>query len=272
MIRDGWVFTGDLGYVDEDGYVFIVDRKKDLIKPASGFQVWPREVEEVIATHPAVAEVSVAGVPRRDRQRAGEGLDRPARRPAATAEEIIAFCRCKLAGYKVPRQVEFRENLPKSMVGKVLRRILVEDDRPSDGDSGRRSGPEQAVRAGQRARPGLPDPRPETPGMTKEILMPRMTAVCGLDCAACDGYKATQANDQALKEHGRPLAHRIRQPQCGRRLRHLRRLPVHGPTGRPLPGVPGPPMRVDSRCTNCAHCADYVAAPPSATSSPTCPT
>ncbi len=62
MIRDGWVYTGDLGYMDEDGYFFIVDRKKDLIKPA-GFQVWPREVEEVIATHPAVSEVSVAGVP-----------------------------------------------------------------------------------------------------------------------------------------------------------------------------------------------------------------
>ena len=62
MIRDGWVYTGDLGYMDEDGYLFIVDRKKDLIKPG-GFQVWPREVEEVIATHPAVAEVSVAGVP-----------------------------------------------------------------------------------------------------------------------------------------------------------------------------------------------------------------
>ena len=129
ILRDGVVYTGDLGYVDEDGYVFIVDRKKDMIKPASGFQVWPREVEEVIATHPAVAEVSVAGV--RDAMgneqvkawivlRGGQ---------TATAEEIIAFCRGKLAGYKVPRHIEFRDTLPKSMVGKVLRRILLEDEK-----------------------------------------------------------------------------------------------------------------------------------------------
>jgi long-chain acyl-CoA synthetase len=127
MIRDGWVFTGDLGYVDEDGYVFVVDRKKDLIKPASGFQVWPREVEEIIATHPAVAEVSVAGV----RDGAGNELVKAwivlRADQHATADEIIAFCRTKLAGYKVPRHVEFRETLPKSMVGKVLRRLLVEE-------------------------------------------------------------------------------------------------------------------------------------------------
>jgi long-chain acyl-CoA synthetase len=127
MVRDGWVFTGDLGYVDEDGYVFIVDRKKDLIKPASGFQVWPREVEEVIAAHPAVAEVSVAGI----RDAAGNELVKAwivlRGGQIANADEIIAFCRTKLAGYKVPRQVEFRETLPKSMVGKVLRRVLVED-------------------------------------------------------------------------------------------------------------------------------------------------
>ena len=81
MIRDGWVYTGDLGYLDEDGYLFIVDRKKDLIKPG-GFQVWPREVEEIIATHPAVAEVSVAGVPDRSRakpSRPGSCCDRVSR-------------------------------------------------------------------------------------------------------------------------------------------------------------------------------------------------
>jgi long-chain acyl-CoA synthetase len=133
MIREGpapvqprqrWVYTGDLGYIDEDGYLFIVDRKKDLIKP-SGFQVWPREVEEVIATHPAVAEVSVAGVPD---ERQGEVVKawivvRDGHQ--VTVDEIRAHCRKDLAGYKVPKHVEFRDTLPKTMVGKVLRRELV---------------------------------------------------------------------------------------------------------------------------------------------------
>ena len=81
ILRDGVVYTGDLGYVDEDGYVFIVDRKKDLIKPASGFQVWPREVEEVIATHPGRGRGQRGRGAGRHGQRAGQGLDRAARRP-----------------------------------------------------------------------------------------------------------------------------------------------------------------------------------------------
>ncbi len=127
MIRNGWVYTGDLGYLDEDGYLFIVDRKKDLIKP-SGFQVWPREVEEIIATHPAVAEVSVAGVPDSTQ---GEAVKtwvvvRPGQQ--VTVEELRTFCKDKLAGYKIPRKIEFRDTLPKTMVGKVLRRELVKDE------------------------------------------------------------------------------------------------------------------------------------------------
>ena len=131
MIREWagqrWVYTGDLGYIDEDGYLFIVDRKKDLIKP-SGFQVWPREVEEVIATHPAVAEVSVAGVP--DAQQ-GEAVKawivlQPGQE--VSRDEIRAYCRERLTGYKVPRHVEFRDGLPKTMVGKVLRRVLKEEE------------------------------------------------------------------------------------------------------------------------------------------------
>ena len=123
-IRSGWLHTGDLGYMDEDGYLFIVERKKDVIK-ASGFQVWPREVEEVVASHPAVAEVGVAGV-----SDVGHGetvkawvVLRSGQR--ATADEIRAYCRLRLAAYKVPRQVEFRTELPRSLVGKVLRHALV---------------------------------------------------------------------------------------------------------------------------------------------------
>ena len=127
MIRDGWVYTGDLGYMDEDGYIFIVDRKKDLIKPG-GFQVWPREVEEVIATHPAVAEVSVAGVPDEYQGEAVKAWVVLREGQQVTVDELRAYCRERLVGYKVPKQIEFRDSLPKTMVGKVLRRVLVKDE------------------------------------------------------------------------------------------------------------------------------------------------
>jgi long-chain acyl-CoA synthetase len=128
VIRGGWLYTGDLGYLDEDGYLFIEDRKKDVIKP-SGFQVWPREVEEVIASHPAVNEVGVGGI-HDDYQ--GEAVKawvvlRPGQH--TTVEEIRAFCRKKLAAYKVPKQIELTDSLPKTLVGKVLRRALVEKEK-----------------------------------------------------------------------------------------------------------------------------------------------
>jgi long-chain acyl-CoA synthetase len=124
-IRDGWLYTGDLGYLDEDGYMYIVDRKKDVIKP-SGFQVWPREVEEVIASHPAVAEVGVAGVPDPYQGQAVKAwvVLRPGKK--VTADELRAYCRKKLAAYKVPKHIEFRASLPKSAIGKVLRRVLAQ--------------------------------------------------------------------------------------------------------------------------------------------------
>lgn len=124
LLRDGWLFTGDLGYLDEDGYLTIVDRKKDVIKP-SGFQVWPREVEEVIAKHPAVAEVGVAGVPDPYQGEAVKACVVLRAGMTATADEIREFCKASLVGYKVPKQVEFRTALPKSAVGKVLRRELA---------------------------------------------------------------------------------------------------------------------------------------------------
>jgi long-chain acyl-CoA synthetase len=117
------LYTGDLGYVDSDGYVFIVDRKKDLIK-TSGYQVWPREIEEAISTHPSVAEVGVVGMP--DNMR-GESVKafvvfRPGM--TATEAELKTFCRERLAPYKVPSEFEVVAELPKSHVGKVLRRAL----------------------------------------------------------------------------------------------------------------------------------------------------
>jgi long-chain acyl-CoA synthetase len=124
ILRDGWLYTGDLGYLDPDGYLTIVDRKKDLIKP-SGFQVWPREVEEAIAKHPAVAEVGVIGVPDPRQGEAVKAFVVLREGQTATADEIRDFCKASLAGYKVPRQVEFRTSLPKSAVGKVLRRELA---------------------------------------------------------------------------------------------------------------------------------------------------
>lgn len=121
-----WLFTGDIGAMDEDGYFRIVDRKKELVK-VSGYQVWPREVEEVLAAHPKVAEVGVAGVP--DAYQ-GETIKawlvlKPGQE--ATDEEIRAFCHDKLAKFKIPKYIEFRTELPKTTVGKVLRRELVRE-------------------------------------------------------------------------------------------------------------------------------------------------
>jgi len=125
-----WLHTGDLGYLDSDGYLFLVDRKKDLIK-TSGYQVWPREIEEVLAAHPDVLEVGVAGVPDPAR---GEVVKawvvlRPG--TGSTNDDLRAWCKTRLAPYKVPASVEFRNELPKSMVGKVLRRMLTAPEPPA---------------------------------------------------------------------------------------------------------------------------------------------
>ncbi|MFN8482613.1 MAG: long-chain fatty acid--CoA ligase [Anaerolineae bacterium] len=123
-IRNGWLFTGDLGYLDTDSYLFIVDRKKDLIK-CGGFQVWPREVEEVLATHPAVAEVGVAGVSDVYSGEVVKAWVVLREGMSATGDELRDYCRARLSHYKAPKYVEFREALPKSMIGKILRRELV---------------------------------------------------------------------------------------------------------------------------------------------------
>jgi long-chain acyl-CoA synthetase len=124
-----WLHTGDIARMDTDGFFQIVDRKKDMILGTGGFNIYPREVEEVLYTHPKVLEAAAAGVPvgkeKGERVKAYVVL-----KPGVTAteEEIIEFCRQNLAPYKVPRFVEFRAELPKSTVGKVLRRVLVEEE------------------------------------------------------------------------------------------------------------------------------------------------
>ena len=133
-IRDGWLYTGDLGYLDEDGYMFIVDRKKDVIKP-SGFQVWPREVEEVIATHPAVVEVSVAGIPDPFQSEAVKAWVVLRAGETVCADELREYCRQKLAAYKIPKQIQFLDSLPKSLIGKTLRRVLVAREEPPSGNA-----------------------------------------------------------------------------------------------------------------------------------------
>ena len=120
-----WLHTGDLGCLDADGYLFIVDRKKDLIK-TSGYQVWPREIEEVIAAHPAVAEVGVAGIGDPTQGEAVKAWVVLRAGQTVTEADLRAFCREKLAPYKVPSSVEFRADLPKTLIGKVLRRALRE--------------------------------------------------------------------------------------------------------------------------------------------------
>jgi long-chain acyl-CoA synthetase len=121
-----WLHTGDRGYLDEDGYLFIVDRMKDLIK-TSGYQVWPREIEEVIAAHAAVAEVGVAGIPDKAKGEMVKAWVVLRAGHTATEEELRAYCREKLAPYKVPSKIEFRTDLPKTMVGKILRRALKDE-------------------------------------------------------------------------------------------------------------------------------------------------
>jgi long-chain acyl-CoA synthetase len=125
-LKDGntWLFTGDIARMDEDGYFYIVDRKKELIKPG-GFQVWPREVEEAIMSHPKVLEVGVGGIPDPNRGETVKAWVVIKPGESLTEEELRAFCKERLAPYKVPTQVEFRNELPKTTVGKILRRELV---------------------------------------------------------------------------------------------------------------------------------------------------
>ena len=125
---DGWLHTGDIATMDADGYFFIVDRKKDLII-ASGYNIVPREVEEVLFMHPKVMEAAVVGVPDAKRGETVKAFVVLKEGQSATVEEIRDFCKERLAPYKVPSLVEFRSELPKTQIGKVLRRVLMEEEK-----------------------------------------------------------------------------------------------------------------------------------------------
>ena len=126
-IRDGWLYTGDIGVMDEDGYVTIVDRKKDLVI-VSGFNVFPSEIDEVLHEHPKVAEAVAVGLPHPKKGEYIKAYVVPKRGQEITPEEIISFCKKNLSPYMVPKEVEMRNELPKSMIGKVLRRSLREEE------------------------------------------------------------------------------------------------------------------------------------------------
>ena len=127
QLTDGWLHTGDIGQADEDGYIYIVDRKKDMII-AGGFNIYPREVDEVLYQHPKIAEAVTVGIPDEYRGETVKAFVVLKPGEKATDKEIVDFCRTKLAAYKVPKLVEFRESIPKSAVGKILRKILREEE------------------------------------------------------------------------------------------------------------------------------------------------
>jgi long-chain acyl-CoA synthetase len=133
QLREGWLYTGDIAVQDEDDYFFIVDRKKDMII-AGGFNIYPREIDEVLFQHPKVQEGVAVGIADKYRGETVKAFIVLKPGETCTAEEIIAFCREKLAAYKVPKLVEFRSSLPKSAIGKVLRKILREEEIAKKGD------------------------------------------------------------------------------------------------------------------------------------------
>ncbi len=127
-LRNGWLYTGDIARMDEEGYVYIVDRKKDLII-ASGFNIYPRDVEEVLYEHPAVQEAVVIGVPDPYRGETVKAVIVKKAGMTMTEEDIIDFCKDNMAAYRVPKIVVFRDELPKTNVGKILRRALREEEK-----------------------------------------------------------------------------------------------------------------------------------------------
>ena len=128
VLRDGWLYTGDIVHMDDEGFFYLVDRKKEIIL-SGGFNVYPRDVEEVLYLHPKVREAAVIGIADAFLGEQVKAFVVLHEGQAATADEIIAFCREYLIVYKLPKQIEFRDSLPKTLIGKVLRRVLLEEER-----------------------------------------------------------------------------------------------------------------------------------------------
>jgi long-chain acyl-CoA synthetase len=125
-IRDGWLHTGDLGMMDEDGYIFIVDRKKDMII-SGGENIYSREVEDVLYSHPAVLYAAVIGVPDDKWGESVKAVLVLRNGMSATEEEIIEYCKANLAGYKKPKSIEFRDSLPMTGSGKIQKNLIKEE-------------------------------------------------------------------------------------------------------------------------------------------------
>lgn len=125
--EDGWLKSGDVAYMDEDGYIFIVDRTKDMII-AGGYNIYPRDIDEVLMQHPQVVDAMAVGVPDEYRGETVKAFVQLKEGATVTAEELIVFCREKLAAYKVPRMIQFRSELPRTATGKALRRILRDEE------------------------------------------------------------------------------------------------------------------------------------------------
>jgi long-chain acyl-CoA synthetase len=122
-LRDGWLYTGDMGKIDEDGYLYVIDRKKDMII-ASGYNIYPRDIDEVLYAHPKIAQACAIGVPDEYRGETVKAFVVLKPGEQMTGHEVIDYCKTKLAVYKVPKIIEFIDAIPSSAAGKILRKEL----------------------------------------------------------------------------------------------------------------------------------------------------
>jgi long-chain acyl-CoA synthetase len=134
VLRDGWLYTGDIGLMDEEGYIKFLGRKRELIK-CSGYSVFPAEVEDLLYRHPAIKEAAIIGIsdPYRGETPKAFIILKQEYAGKITEEEILEWCKENMAAYKRPRSIEFRQELPKSAAGKILRRILTEEEQKREG-------------------------------------------------------------------------------------------------------------------------------------------